>query len=311
MADSVSTAAFRMFETDPEDRQGALAPEKAPTWMWGQGYPDGDLDPWLSMQKGSLWTQVNASDDDTCLWQKVDEGGDDDDWVRFVPQKWSPIHQGDTYNYGFRIDSDDFFTSTAASKNYMLMLGGDRQAAYDATGDSNDAYFRVSGSNYGQCDSNFILRGVNVSVTNRDSATLGHLENFMGVQNKSAGTVSGNLFGCTVIAENYGTAESAVYGMDIISRNEHNGNEGDTGVLRLRNDDRSGQSALDAMIVMDTHSSSGGATTLIDASAVELTEYDSGTAVVLMTFQGADADTFYLVHDTDAATVLSVATSVS
>ena len=67
------------------------------------------------------------------------------------------------------------------------------------------------------------------------------------------------------------------------------------------------QSAVD----IDSHASSGGFDTLIDAVDAELTEYDSGTQVVLMTFQGADADTFYLIHDTDAATVLSVATSVS
>ena len=151
MADSVSTAAFRMFETDPEHRQGALAPEKAPNVMWGQGFPDGDLAPWVDMQKGSLWIEVNANDDDSHVWMKVDEGEDDDDWVRLMTNVYAPLGQGDSYNYGFRIDSDEFFNTTDATKNYMLMLSGDRDAAYDATGDSNDAYFRVSGSNYAQC----------------------------------------------------------------------------------------------------------------------------------------------------------------
>lgn len=52
-------------------------------------------------------------------------------------------------------------------------------------------------------------------------------------------------------------------------------------------------------------------TSLIDASTATLHEYDTGTQVVLLKFLGANGTVYYLVHDTDAATVLSVATSVS
>lgn len=50
---------------------------------------------------------------------------------------------------------------------------------------------------------------------------------------------------------------------------------------------------------------------LIDTSQVESTNYDTGTEVVLMKFKGANGTTYYLVHDTDAATVVEVKTSVS
>lgn len=58
---------------------------------------------------------------------------------------------------------------------------------------------------------------------------------------------------------------------------------------------------------------SGGAaafTSLIDATNAQLVETDSGTRVVLIKFQGANGTTYYMVHDTDAATVIAVRTSL-
>jgi len=214
----------------------------------------------------------------------------------------------ESYRYGVKIDSDVFFAGGAAKKHYMLSVSGDIETAA-STGDSNDAYVRISGSNYAASDANFILRGINIGITNRSGGTMGRMENSFGVQNKSGGTVP-ILIGATIISENYGTNATEAFAIDAIIRDEVGAGTTRAGI-RVRNDDRSGVAALDAMILMDTHASSGGADTLIDASAVELTEYDSGTQVVLMTFQGADATTYYLIHDTDAATVLSVATSVS
>jgi len=61
--------------------QGNLDPEAHPNLWWGQGTPAGTIDPWLSAQKGSLYMQVDATDDTSHIWQKVDEGNDADDWV--------------------------------------------------------------------------------------------------------------------------------------------------------------------------------------------------------------------------------------
>jgi hypothetical protein len=79
---AVNTAAFFVVNPDPSKAQGALIPESAPTFLWGQGTPDGDREPFLSAQKGSLYAEVDATDDTALLWVKVDEGNDNDDWVR-------------------------------------------------------------------------------------------------------------------------------------------------------------------------------------------------------------------------------------
>ena len=59
-----------------------LAPEGMPSWIWGQGTP-GAFAPFTTINKGSLYSEVNAADDVAAnLWLKVDEGGDAADWVR-------------------------------------------------------------------------------------------------------------------------------------------------------------------------------------------------------------------------------------
>ena len=59
---------------------GAMMPEGAPAWLWGQGTP-GAIAPFTIVNKGSLYSEVNATDDDPHIWMKVDEGGDTADWV--------------------------------------------------------------------------------------------------------------------------------------------------------------------------------------------------------------------------------------
>jgi hypothetical protein len=213
------------------------------------------------------------------------------------------------YGYGVAIDGTSWFRGGAAQKSYLLYVSGNRGTDYAATGDSNDAYIRVSGNNYAANDANFILRGLNIGVNNRSGGTMGTLENLISIQGKSGGTIP-TMRGCTIVMENYGTCATEAGGLDVVSRNEANAATLSYGV-RIRNDDRSSQSAVQSAINIDSHASSGGFGVLIDASAAELTEYDTGTQVVLMKFQGANGTTYYLIHDTDTATALSVATSVS
>ena len=59
---------------------GGLHPENSPAWLWGQGTPAA-IAPFTTVNKGSLYSEVNATDDDPHLWFKVDEGGDTADWV--------------------------------------------------------------------------------------------------------------------------------------------------------------------------------------------------------------------------------------
>ena len=87
----VSTNAFYMPGFGPYGQGGAgnvlnayasqLAPEGMPSWIWGQGTP-GAFPPFTTINKGSLYSEVNAADDVAAnLWQKIDEGGDAADWV--------------------------------------------------------------------------------------------------------------------------------------------------------------------------------------------------------------------------------------
>jgi hypothetical protein len=78
---TTNTAAFLVVNPNPAQRQNALIPEAAPTLLWGQGTPDGDREPFLSAQKGTLYFQVDATDDAAHVFTKVDEGNDDNDWV--------------------------------------------------------------------------------------------------------------------------------------------------------------------------------------------------------------------------------------
>lgn len=78
---TTNTVAFLVVNPNPAQKQAAMIPENAPTFLWGQGTPDGDREPFLSAQKGSFYSQVDATDDTPHVWVKVDEGNDDDDWI--------------------------------------------------------------------------------------------------------------------------------------------------------------------------------------------------------------------------------------
>lgn len=78
---ATNTSAFLIVNPDPAKAQESLIPEPAPTFLWGQGTPDGDREPFLSAQKGTLYMQTDAADDSNHVWTKVDEGNDDADWM--------------------------------------------------------------------------------------------------------------------------------------------------------------------------------------------------------------------------------------
>jgi len=84
---TTNTAAFYMYP--PGEHEGStslsknapsLIPESAPAILYGDGTPDGDRAPFTSVNKGSLYMQMDATDDNVHVWTKVDEGGADADW---------------------------------------------------------------------------------------------------------------------------------------------------------------------------------------------------------------------------------------
>lgn len=62
-----------------------MAPEGSPSDLWGQGTP-GAFPPFTTVNKGSTYREVNATDNVTAMWMKVDEGGDADDWTRIFAE---------------------------------------------------------------------------------------------------------------------------------------------------------------------------------------------------------------------------------
>jgi hypothetical protein len=55
--------------------------EVMPDIIVGSGAPDGDAAPFIGANKGSLYLRTDAADDADAIYQKYDEGGDDDDWA--------------------------------------------------------------------------------------------------------------------------------------------------------------------------------------------------------------------------------------
>jgi hypothetical protein len=225
----------------------------------------------------------------------------------FVPEE----DVQESYNYGVYISLGSFYGAGAARKYYGLHIGGDQN--YAVTGDSNSAMLRCSGNNYAANDANYVYRGANLAVNNRSGGTLGRMEHSAGVQNKSGGTAP-YMLTFTMTTENYGTCATELGVVDFVARQEAARPTLSYGI-RIRNDGRSNMDAacMDAAIVISTYLTTQGRgfDKLIAAADATLTEYDSGTKVCLMSFKGADGTTYYMLHDTDAATAISVNTSLA
>lgn len=86
--------AFSLLRGQPLQAQGAplsflqgyfdmTVGEAFPDIIMGAGAPDGDASPFKEANKGSLYMRTDGSDDANCIYQKYDEGEDDDDWSVF------------------------------------------------------------------------------------------------------------------------------------------------------------------------------------------------------------------------------------
>jgi hypothetical protein len=96
-----------------------MLPENSPAWLWGQGTPSA-IAPFTTVNKGSFYSEVNATDDETGhVWMKVDEGGDAADWVTALvtPMTLASTYV-DTAMYGWSLN----YTGTAVSGANMVGL---------------------------------------------------------------------------------------------------------------------------------------------------------------------------------------------
>lgn len=174
------------------------------------------------------------------------------------------------YAYGVNIDGTSVFTGGAASKSYAVQITGDREAGNVASGDSNDAYLKISGSNYAENDSNFILRGINVAVSNRSGGTLGHVYGGnVGISLKSGSNDIGNAIALQVDAQDLTAGDKDVFGgLDIALNREGTAGTEEFG-LRIRTRGTI-NSEIDAAIRIDKDATDHGFTNLftIEADAV-------------------------------------------
>lgn len=86
-----ATAGYHLVKTVPTSMES----EKEPDILWCLGTPNGDIEPFASVQKGSLCISVDRTDDQAHIYQKVDEGGDNNDWVRMFVENQALIDNND------------------------------------------------------------------------------------------------------------------------------------------------------------------------------------------------------------------------
>ena len=75
----------------------AMDEEGQPAVLWGQGTPDGNLAPFNLVNKGTLYMEVNGTDDQTHIWLKVDEAHltGSADWARILVENHALIDTSD------------------------------------------------------------------------------------------------------------------------------------------------------------------------------------------------------------------------
>jgi hypothetical protein len=209
---------------------------------------------------------------------------------------FAPTRSEDDYAYGITVSSDTFFTGEAAQKSYLVYISGDRPDGAEASGDSNDALLRISGNNYAENDTNYIFRGINASINNRDGGVLGRLDHNLGVQGKSGGTV-GTLLGLMVTAENYGTVSDLFGGIDVLLKNEAAVATAEFGI-RIRNENNSIAGPVAAAVQITDTGANTGWTSLIKQSgdAVNVFEFAAANAAVVVAAGSG------LAHDPNAVT---------
>ena len=97
---------------------------------------------------------------------------------------------------------------------------------------------------------------------------MGRLENSLGAQNKSGGTVP-TILGVTVVAENYGTCADLFGGIDILLKNEGSVATKEFG-LRIRNENNSVADAVGTGIEFSDTGANTGFDRLFDATGASL-----------------------------------------
>ena len=188
MADSVN--AFYYVKPDPGS-MGSMIPETPPALLWGQGTPAA-ISVFKVPNKGSIYMQVDGTDDESHCWMKVDEGEDAADWVRLLT---SPYNIAQTYVATELHAVEINQTATHISGGNMVALNVAQTTAGTAGAWSSAIYAKVTQGTtknvngyLSAIECELVNSNTNVSdwfplVINANSTTLGSHSSFIALRN--------------------------------------------------------------------------------------------------------------------------------
>lgn len=112
--------------------------------------------------------------------------------------RFNPVRSSATSGreYGVLVEGSDFFTGTTAAQTYLVQIEADKPDTADTTGDGYGGLLYIKGNNYGQNDTNYTFRALNVSINNRSGGTLGNIYNTISLSLKQT---SGNITNATAL----------------------------------------------------------------------------------------------------------------
>ena len=181
--------------------------EEMPTIIMGTGAADGDAAPFLSANKGSIYLRADTTDDYCPMALKMDEGGDDNDWViPLIPTTYG----SSASNYiSWSTTSDTFATVKSATsqttENNSLTVSLTTDSSYlsgtNMTWSSayGSAALKISGTYSGTGGYSNIYSSI---TTTGAQTTDGHgVIGIKGVVTNTAALTDGELYGAQFIAK--------------------------------------------------------------------------------------------------------------
>jgi len=135
--------------------------------------------------------------------------------------------------YGFYISGDNFFGGAAGAQEYLVMIQGDKTTA--GTGDTYGGLVYIQGNVDAVNASNYIFRGLNVSVDLEDSADLGSIFGAnLSISLKQNTANIGTAIACQIDAQDLSSGTKDTFGGLDISLNREGTAATEEFGLRLR-----------------------------------------------------------------------------
>ena len=187
----------------------------------------------LGVADGSYVAELNTGDDDPLAIGVAIETIDRSNtnglvWMRMFGAPGigrnsmfiAPSNSRSGRSYGVYISGDDFFKGTAGAQEYLVHIQGDKSVA--ATGDCYGGLLFIQGNITGVNASNYIFRGLNLSVDLENGADLGSLFGAnISISLKGNTLGIGNAIACQMDAQDLSSGAKDVFGgLDIAINRE-------------------------------------------------------------------------------------------